>query len=194
MSFKPKIDSVWPASSPAAPYRLAIIGEYPSDSDAEAGVPFTGPIGEVLGSWMRMKEVDRSQCFLSHLFRSTVRKSSREFFVHKSDSRAQVDMPVCRGLYLNEELVPQLRHLRHELVNLKPRAVLAVGTLAMWGLTGNYKHIADESGKVYEGSFMGEGLKIVPVISPKWFLRTGSGRYTEKALFAMQRAKQQATT
>jgi poly-D-alanine transfer protein DltD len=64
----------------------------------------------------------------------------------------------------------------------------------MWGLTGNYKHIADESGKVYEGSFMGEGLKIVPVISPKWFLRTGSGRYTEKALFAMQRAKQQATT
>ena len=53
----------------AAPARLMIIGEGPSEADDASGEPFSGPSGRVLGAWLEALGLARHEVWLSNVVR-----------------------------------------------------------------------------------------------------------------------------
>lgn len=61
----PKVLNQKPSVS--APYKLAIIGEAPANTEVETGIPFSGPSGHLLSSCLTTAGILRTSCYVGNL-------------------------------------------------------------------------------------------------------------------------------
>jgi len=103
------------------PYRLAIIGDCPRESDEDTGRPFTGTHGQFLNSVLQQHGILRSACLVANV---------ADTYVNLTPSRgSKVSRPYSRDEYLTLERSKEA--LVAEIASFKPNAILLLGDLPL---------------------------------------------------------------
>ena len=135
-----------PGIGPLEP-SLMIVGESPGKYEDEAGIPFVGPTGQMLDSFLMKAGIRRSDCYITNVV------------------KYRPPMNDLKKLHLIDvDIGQQMKELwDNEINKLHPNCILAVGDLAL-------QAICDVSGiHNYRGSILTarDGIiKVVPTIHP----------------------------
>ncbi|MBI1403753.1 MAG: UdgX family uracil-DNA binding protein [Porphyrobacter sp.] len=147
---------------------LMIVGEQPGDQEDQAGRPFVGPAGQLLGEYLTRAGIDRDAAYVTNAVKhfKFVWKGKRR--LHQSPGAKEID--TCRWwLEAERDLV-------------RPRIVLALGASAARGLLGKTVSISKVRG---EPMMLEDGTELWVTAHPSYLLRLdGAARETQAALFA----------
>ena len=120
---------------------IAIVGEAPGQKEMQYRMPFIGASGNLLDTWLSLQGIPRAHCFVTNVIGDRIAKNPT-----REDKDA----------------------MWKELESCKPKAILAIGNIAMEALTGITKIT------LWRGSVLWSNLlkcKIIPVIHPASVLR-----------------------
>lgn len=152
--------------APGAP--LMIVGEQPGDQEDQAGRPFVGPAGQLLGEYLERAGIDRSQAYVTNAVKhfKFVWKGKRR--LHQSPGAKEID--TCRWWLEAERAIVQ------------PRLVLALGASAARGLIGRTVSISKARGSPIS---LDDGTELWVTAHPSYLLRLeGEAREEQARLFA----------
>lgn len=170
-----------PASGPIGA-KLMILGEAPSYVEVEQGKPFVGPSGKELDRILADAGMHRSSCWMSNVCK---------YMVQPNQGKKKIPF-IIRAKASGIDIDEQLRDLQHEINEVKPNCILALGGTALWALTGK-KSITNYRGSI----MMGMGRKTVPTYHPAHLLHSESGEFKgywnrQVMVFDFKRAKKQS--
>lgn len=131
--------------------RLAIVGIAPEKNEVLLGQPFVGPSGKLLMDSLKANGVQREHVWLGNV--------NNEFMA----SGQELFMLGARRLQECSD------RLKHELEELKPNCVLALGDGPTEVLTGK-KGITKWAGSILPSTLV-DGLKVVASVHPSWLTR-----------------------
>lgn len=152
------------------PYRLAIVGEAPGETEEQYLTPFVGPSGRLLDSLLAGAGIQRSGCFVGNV--CTYRPPGND---------------ITNFGYSHEKVQSGWAELQAELQTFRPNCILALGNTPLHFLTGR-TGITSWRGSILTSPFG----KVVPGIHPAAILR----EYKDWVLlrFDVQRARREAET
>lgn len=135
--------------------KLMILGDAPSRHDTVAGTPFAGPAGKELDRLLYDSGIQRGNCWLTNICKYEVPPNAKgkkiPFHIRAKNA----------GIELDNEL----HELQEEISQIKPNCILALGSAALWALSGKTKINS------FRGSIMhGMGCKFVATYHPAHLL------------------------
>ena len=138
---------------------LMFVGEAPGADEDKQGQPFVGPAGELLTKIITAMGLTRDDVYIANVL------------------KCRPDMP--KGSIGNrppnaEEMQRCLPYLREQIAIIQPRILVALGKVAMAGLTGAEEPMGAMRGRWFHF----EGIPLLPTYHPSYLLRNGSD--TEK--------------
>ena len=105
--------------------RIIIVGEAPSHEEVKLLEPFVGPSGRFLNSMLAEAGISRNQCWVTNVckyFVPLAKDEKKKFSVRCSEV----------GIDLNK----QIADLQTEIAQIRPNLIIALGSTALWALTG----------------------------------------------------------
>lgn len=170
-----RVPNVFPTVD--VPYKLAIVGEAPGETEESYGQPFLGASGKLLDSILGSVGVLRAGCFVGNVCQ--YRPPGNDLKVWG---------------YEHERVLEGRRALDQDLATFAPNCILALGNTAMWAVTGKPFGIKDSGYSIEDyTNFIGQnsqGQKYVGAYHPAYVLRDYSTWVLLR--FAAQRARQEA--
>jgi len=154
--------------------KILLLGEFPGEDDIRTSLPFSGASGDELRRMLSSAGIDYDSCFTTQVFSQRPPSNDLEkWMVKKAALPSGYDIPAyARGAYLHPAYVPQLRETQRLISSLQPNIILALGSAALWALTGS-GGIAASRGSVIEQELSpGNWRKIIPTYSPSTVLRS----------------------
>lgn len=164
-----RVPNQFPLDSSPCPYRLAIIGEAPNESDEEHEIPFVGPVGNFLGAILSDVGIDRYKCFLGNVCQFRPRNNE-----------------IGNFQWNGVEIQSGITQLKDDLETFKPNLVFALGNTALHlGRQGNIEpkrkgpkftwpdKISSWRGSIFASRFFGS--KTISSLHPASVLREYSG-------------------
>jgi len=146
--------------------RLALIGEAWGEEEDRAKRPFVGKSGLLLNSILGAVGIDRSSCLITNAFNLRPPGNKiQKILVKKAESAP--GWPRLAGKYLPPSLVPEIERMRQEIRDFKPQAIVTLGAVALWGLTGAAS-LGTHRGHYHEW----EGIPMIPTYHPARILRS----------------------
>ena len=145
-----------PGKGPSHPL-IVLLGEAPSYEEETALEPFVGPSGRFLNQLLSDAGISRSNCWLTNVSKYMVPpnpKFGRKIPFKQRAESVGINVDAC----LNE--------LRLELQQLQPNIVVALGSTALWAMTGK-SAIASFRGSILSGM---NGLKVISTYHPAHIL------------------------
>jgi uracil-DNA glycosylase len=141
-----------PANAP-----IMLVGEQPGDEEDQRGEPFVGPAGTLLARALHQAGLTREQVFITNAVKHFKWQARGKRRIHKTPTQAEV--AACEVW------------LEQELVQVKPRVVVALGATAYRALTGQQRGFAEaRASQVLERS----GAALVVTWHPSAALRVPS--------------------
>ncbi len=117
---------------------IFILGDAWSAHDEKTALPFSGPNGWLLDELLRYAGIERHKCVISNVFNLNPGYDISNFGGPRHDS-----LPAFSGTQnrrsLRAEFYPELRRVESEIISANPNLILALGGVALWALTGEYK-------------------------------------------------------
>lgn len=162
-----------PASAP-----LMIVGEAPSEKDAERRGPFLGGSGWMLDECLKATGLTRSQAFLTNVLREVPARGELDAYValKKKDRTPQhrdvLGLPVLPSVAFGRDLLLQ------EIALVQPTVIFACGNLAWWALTGRWG-VRKWRGSVIQVEVAGVLVKVIAGLHPGAVVR----EYSQKVAF-----------
>lgn len=162
-----------PASAP-----LMIVGEAPSEKDAEKRLPFLGGSGWMLDECLKATGLTRSQAFLTNVLREVPKAGELDAYValKKKDRTPQhrdvLGLPVLPSVAFGRDLLLQ------EIALVQPAVIFACGNLAWWALTGRWG-VRKWRGSVIQVEVAGVLVKVIAGLHPGAVVR----EYSQKVAF-----------
>jgi len=145
--------------------RLAIVGESWGAEEAARKQPFVGKSGFLLNSVLRNLGIDRDQCLVTNCFNFQPPQNKITNVLVKKDEAAPGFTRI--GIkYLPVSLVPEIERMRREIRDFRPQAIIALGAVALWGLTGS-SALGTHRGHLHYW----EGIPMIPTYHPARCLR-----------------------
>ncbi len=134
---------------------LMFVGEAPGADEDKRGEPFVGPAGELLTKIITAMGLTRDEVYIANVL------------------KCRPDMP--KGSTSNRAPAPEetqncLPYLREQIAIIRPRILVALGKVAMAGLTNAEESMAAMRGRWF--SF--ESIPLLPTYHPSYLLRSGS--------------------
>lgn len=152
-----------------------LVGEASGAEEERQGIPFVGPSGKLLDEMLEEVGFTRSQCAITNIFMSERPPGNliSHFFVGIMEARKKgifycKDIARYNGKYLREEFRFELDRLGKEIEKLNPKAIVALGATAMWGLTGMNGITAYRGNILYSKRY---DRDIIPTFHPAAVLR-----------------------
>ena len=136
--------------------KMFFLGEAPGEIEEQTGLPFQNlhGAGKVFNQILSQNGINRREVRIRNVALSRPKANNmKEFFY---DSKCTIPKP---------ELVEWVESLREELLENKPNVIVAMGSYALWALTGMRK-ISEVRGYVVESTLI-PGLKVVPTYHPQ---------------------------
>lgn len=192
----PFADYAWPAEPPATG-RLAIVGEAPGAEEARLGRPFVGRSGKLLDETLAEAGIDRSRCLVANVFRyQPPGNKVGHFFSSRAKAKREGEAldeswgPFGASDRLLARWSGELAALADGLARYAPSAIIALGRVPTWALTGALSGdngILTLRGQVFT-SRIGPRVPVVPTFHPSYILR---GNFAQRPTFRadMERAK-----
>lgn len=164
------------ASGPQ-PARVLVVGEAPGADEERIGSPFVGASGWELDKMLAEVGIQRSSCRVTNV--TSVRPPNNdisEFFLTKAAAKS-AGLDELYEKFPNQHIRDGLVALRTEITSTQPNIIIALGSTALWALTGEFG-ISDWRGSMLTvngpvGSFP---IKVVPTFHPAAILRQWSWR------------------
>ena len=156
--------------------RVAFIGEAYGAEEAEASAasgkpaPFIGASGKLLDALLKVVDLRREDCLLTNVFNMRPKDNDLANILGTKKAGLEGWPPVRRGLYLPESLLPELERLYAELTAFAPDLIIALGSPALWSLTGKVG-ISNRHGFLHHW----RGIPVIPTYHPASILR----KYTQ---------------
>lgn len=128
--------------------RVAVVGESPGAPDANSGLPFQGPAGEMLEKILGSIGLRRAECYLTNVVK------------------------IISG---GDELTPEMLNfftpfLHREIAVIKPQIIIALGNTATRVLLNTKKPISQMRGTFHDYKSVA-GTRLMPTFNPAYLLR-----------------------
>jgi probable DNA metabolism protein len=134
--------------------RIMLVGEQPGDQEDLAGLPFVGPAGQLLDRALAQAAVERRAIYLTNAVKHFKWEPRGKRRMHKTPAQREVD--ACSYW------------LDHEVAQVQPKVIVALGSTALKAVTGNpHAALKDVLGQ----PFQHQGRWIVVVYHPSYVLR-----------------------
>jgi uracil-DNA glycosylase len=127
---------------------VMFIGESPGPPDAVSGLPFQGPVGDMMNRIIGGIGLTREECYLTNVVKY-----------------------ISRGKDLTEEIIGFfLPFLEREIAAARPRIIVTLGAMPAQVLLGTEEAVSKIRGQFYEF----QGLSLMATFNPAYLLRDPS--------------------
>lgn len=134
--------------------KIFIVGEAPCKEDDMLGKPFRGYAGKILTSLCTQVGISRYECLIGNVAKQ--RPPGNKICYYFQDKKCTIP---------KIELLKWIEELRQELIKYKPNVIVALGSTALWALTGE-KKISQFRGTIMPCKLV-PGLKVLPTYHPQ---------------------------
>jgi DNA polymerase len=145
---------VFGAGNPNA--KIMLVGQGPSLTDDETGLPYTGPAGEFLDTALQQAGLTRAEVWLTNLHKCVATKPD------KKTGRAEMRPPKA------EEITACNSWLEQELLWVKPEVLIAIGGPAAQTLLGSAFQLSEQRGQWLVGP---HGIPTLATYQPTYLKR-----------------------
>lgn len=175
---------------------IMVVDEAPGNQEAYHGRPFMGGDGQLLWEVLEQYGVTREQVYVTNVCKYRPEGNDIKGFFYTKMEGKRYGKLVC-GKYVNKLLLEGLEELKEEIDRVKPNIIIALGNVALWGLTGECSprsnSISPTGITQWRGSMMKDrwwGRKVLPTLRPanvlkqygtKWQLEVDLKRAVENS-------------
>jgi DNA polymerase len=135
---------------------IMLIGQGPSPTDDNTGLPYTGPAGDYLDTALQQAGLSRGEVWLTNLHKCVATK------IDKTTGRPEMRPPK------SDEVSACAVWLEQELFWVKPRVLVAIGGPAAQTLLGAHFQLAEARGQWQRGP---QGIATVATYQPTYLKR-----------------------
>ena len=153
------IQSIGPSTA-----RIALVGEFPVESDLLRGQPFCSGGGFELSKMLTEAGTFRESCYITLVCNDRIPRGRLEGVIALKKKDITPEHVLWQGKWVLPCIVEGAERLKRELSLVKPNVVCAFGNLAMWVLTGEWG-VTSWRSSIMESTLI-PGLKVIPAISP----------------------------
>lgn len=166
-----------PASS-ASLSRIAVVTEYPGQTDLVTGRLLSGSTGKIFWDLWEDADLPKPVGVFSVLSKRPGSGKIEDFCLAKKEAQEQAPRwgmasypweMIKAGKYLHPRFFGDLEKLKQGLESCQPNLVVCLGSLACWALLGSAK-ISKLRGTCAESSLI-PGLKVLPTYHPQTIMR-----------------------
>lgn len=162
---------------------IFLCGEGPGGDEERYGRPFCGVSGNELDRMLHDAGIPRSACFTSNVVRYRPPGNDISEFIQHPKKKIPCPQgfipysPNGTGMRWVADFVPKhVEELRQEILNVRPKVVVALGNTPMWALTG-MEGITTWRSSILDAEVYGHKFKLIPVLHPAYILRSWAERY-----------------
>jgi DNA polymerase len=165
---------------------LVLIGEAPGADEVKQGRPFCGRAGKLLDQQLGAVGINRDACLVANVFRYRPPDNKIDhFFASKRKAAAEnaaLDESWGKfgSAFLRAQYAPEIAHLLDVLTRTQPRAIVALGRVPLWALTGK-EGLTALRGQKLAGKIA--GVPIIPAYHPSYLARLLNMDKTAEATF-----------
>ena len=134
--------------------KIMIVGEAPGKEEDESGKPFQGFAGQTLNNLLGQAGISRYQCLVTNVARERPPANKISFFFE--DKKCTIP---------KTKLIEWISELKQEIELYKPNIIIALGSTALWALTGE-KKISDFRGYILPCTLV-PGRKVLATYHPQ---------------------------
>ena len=166
-----------PSQQPKGNCQIAFVFDFPNTDEQRLGQIMVGSTGKMFHKMCEILELNVENCLLTHaLAQKPAQENPAHFFINKKnytkfskENKWRSKYPVNGFGFLKQEYESELDRLQNELNACKPNIIIAMGSLALWALTGLDK-IGTYRGTILK-SDLTNGTKVMPTYSPSAVIR-----------------------
>lgn len=156
---------------------IAFVFDFPSTDEQRLGQIMVGSTGKMFHKMCEILNLNVENCLLTYaLSQKPAQENPAHFFNNKNsykallkEGKSRSKFPVNGFGFLKEEYEGEIDRLETELNACKPNVIIAMGSIALWALTGLDK-IGTYRGTVLKSNLTG-GTKVLPTFSPSAVIR-----------------------
>jgi len=157
---------------------VAFVFDFPTNDEARLGKIMTGSAGRMFNQLVEILDIGVENCLLTYAISTKPAQENPAYFFH---NRAQYKA-LCKTTdwrskyslsgfgYLKEEKESDIERLANELNAVKPNIIIAMGSLALWALTGLDK-VGTYRGTILNSKTLSEETKVLATYSPSAIVR-----------------------
>ena len=163
-----------PSQMPTGECRIAFVFDFPTTDEQRLDSIMVGSAGKMFHALCEISEIDVENCLLTHaLAQKPPQENPSHFFYNRNQYKAECKKgewkskyPVNGFGYLKKEFEHNIDRLCEQLNEVQPNIIVAMGSIALWALTG-----LDKVG-TYRGTILKTTLpnlnsfKVIPTYSP----------------------------
>jgi uracil-DNA glycosylase len=166
-----------PSQQPNGDCKIAFVFDFPTTDEQRLGEIMVGSTGKMFHKMCEILELNVENCLLTHaLAQKPAQENPAHFFMNKKnyskfskENKWRSKYPVNGFGFLKPEYEGELERLQNELNACAPNIIIAMGSLALWALTGLDK-IGTYRGTILKSDLTG-GTKVMPTFSPSAVIR-----------------------
>jgi len=166
-----------PSQQPTGNCQIAFVFDFPNTDEQRLGQIMVGSTGKMFHKMCEILDLNVDNCLLTHaLAQKPAQENPAHFFINKKnytkfskENKWRSKYPVNGFGFLKQEYESELERLQNELNACKPNIIIAMGSLALWALTGLDK-IGTYRGTILK-SDLTSGTKVMPTYSPSAVIR-----------------------
>jgi len=156
---------------------IAFVFDFPSTDEQRIGEIMVGSTGKMFHKMCEILNLNVDNCLLTYaLAQKPAQENPAHFFHNKKSYNALIKDKKWRSKYpvngfgfLKEEYESEIARLENKLNACEPHIIIAMGSLALWALTGLDK-IGTYRGTILRSNLTG-GTKVLPTFSPSAVIR-----------------------
>jgi len=165
------------SQQPNGDCKIAFVFDFPTTDEQRLGEIMVGSTGKMFHKMCEILELNVENCLLTHaLAQKPAQENPAHFFMNKKnyskfskENKWRSKYPVNGFGFLKPEYESELERLQNELNACAPNIIIAMGSLALWALTGLDK-IGTYRGTILKSDLTG-GTKVMPTFSPSAVIR-----------------------
>lgn len=170
-----RVRSVGPTNA-----KIMLVGEAPGEREMERGEPFVGFSGDELTRMLHAAGIMRSECFLTNVIRDRPPRNDISAFIPLKKKDITKSHVPLRDRMVTPNVREDYDLLKKEINLVKPNVIIALGSVALWALTGKWG-IGDWRGSELWCDQIrfedGTSPIVIPTFNPAFILRQWSSRW-----------------
>lgn len=146
--------------------RIMLVGEAWGETEERTGVPFSGASGQELNRMLHEAGILRNECYATNVINARPPRNDLSVWIPEDKKSITGRMVQRQGKWVDPIVAEGLEQLEKEIRLVKPDVIVALGSTALWALTGN------ESIVKWRGSLLEYGgSRVIPTYHPAAILR-----------------------
>lgn len=156
---------------------ILIVGDFPSKEDLQHCAPFQDAAGVELTKMLHQIGIIRKECFLTHTLKYVPPRGRANSYIYPKSKASKVECEFVLGKYVHPYIAKGVRELEELIDKLQPKIIIALGSLSLWAVTGEYSITKWRGSTLQTREINGKHYPVIPTYDPRSILKTWERRY-----------------